>query len=372
MKKRIVSIALSAVILAGSMSGIAYASPQKPFDWMGYIGADHFDWNEDTAVEMKNGDGSDVLSVNGQYIIDHMLPGSIWPMGMSDGSIPDNVKTVSCQVVKEDAYIIMPFDGYVTIGIEDKTLAGDYGDICVRAKAGDKVNMVPKNLVPTYRSEALVRDSYANNTYLSASEKEEQIQYDLRFAGTTADDWTYNLRIYKEGLVPLYEFQGIYTIPHENPELVSVPCYNGATDEFSCLWFIYQVDAPDTDIKALEIGLEEEELFDMYFGYGGYSYKPNTALNGWYDHPMQPGMQVYLQNGKKVIEAGHYSGEDSTYDIGHGLYTAGRMTIEDHSVFFDGKEINNIWNGLHMLPEYDIVNVENVPVQNNPTENVPQ
>ncbi|MDE6620306.1 MAG: hypothetical protein K2K74_07445 [Lachnospiraceae bacterium] len=366
MKKRILSIALSAVILAGSMNSLVHASPQKPFDWIGWLGNYTFDWSDDTTVEMRNGDGSDVLSVNGQYIIDHMLPGSCWPMAKDGGGLPDNVKTVSCQVVKEDAYIIMPFDGYVTIGIEDDNLAGDYGDICVRAKAGDKVNMVPRNLVAIYKNEALVRESYAGNTFLSASAKEQRIQSELRYAGTTADDWTYNLRIYKECFVPLNESKNGYTIPHENPELVSVPLCDA--NAFSCLWFIYQVDAPNTDIKAIELGQEAYELYDMYFGYGKYTHKPNSELNGWYEHPMQPGMQVYLENGKRVISgAGYGTGgggtEGTTYTQVYGMYTAGRMTFENYSVFFDGKEINNIWNGLHMLPEYNIVNAESTPAE---------
>lgn len=351
-------IALSAILLSGSMNSIAQASPQKPFDWMGWIGNHTFDWNEDTAVEMRNGDGSDVLSVNGQYIIDHMLPYSTWPMLMSDGSIPDNVKTVSCQVVKEDAYFIMPFDGYVTIGIEDEHLAGDYGDICVRAKAGDKVNMVPKNLVVTYNDEASVRSRYANNTVLSAQQIEKNIQETQYYAGTTADDWTYNLRIYKEIFIPLDESKNNRTIKHEVPELISVPLYN--SNDFACLWFIYQVDAPNTEIKAVALDQEAQEKHKMYFGDGKYMLHPNTELNGWYEDPMHMGQWVYLEEGKQKIQAigNRYMTLDADYDQNYGMYSDGKMTIEDNVVVVDGKEINNIWRGTHMIDDYNIVNVQ--------------
>ncbi len=363
MKKQFMSIALSAVILAGSMSSIAQASPQKPFDWMGWIGNQTFDWNEDTAVEMRNGDGSDVLSVNGQYIIDHMLPHSNWPMAMPDGSIPDDVKTVSCQVVKEDAYFIMPFDGYVTIGIEDTHLAGDYGDICVRAKAGDKINMVPKNLVVTYNDEASVRSRFTGNTVLSAQQIEKNIQETQYYAGTTADDWTYNLRIYKEIFIPLHEIKNNRTVKHEVPELISVPLYN--SDNFACLWFIYQVDAPNTEIKAVALDQEAQEKHKMYFGYGKYERNPNTELNGWYEDPEHMGQFVYLEEGKRKIRGigNGYVTLDSEYYQNYGMYSDGKMTIEDNVVVVDGKEINNIWNGLHMLPEYNIVNAQSAPVE---------
>lgn len=363
MKKQFMSIALSAVILAGSMSIIAQASPQKPFHWMGWIGNYTFDWNEDTAVEMRNGDGSDVLSVNGQYIIDHMLPYSTWPMMMSDGSIPDDVKTVSCQVVKEDAYFIMPFDGYVTIGIEDMHLSGDSGDICVRAKAGDKINMVPKNLVVTYNDEASERSRYANNTVLSAQQIEKNIQESQCYAGTTADDWTYNLRIYKEIFIPLDESKNNRTIKHEVPELISVPLYN--SNDFACLWFIYQVDAPNTEIKAVALDQEAQEKYKMYFGEGKYMFNPNTELNGWYEDPKHMGQWVYLEEGKRKIHAigNGYISLDADYDQNYGMYSDGKMTIEDNVVVVDGKEINNIWNGLHMLPEYNIVNAQSAPVE---------
>lgn len=358
MRKRIMGIVLSAILLAGSMNSIAQASPQKPFHWMGWIGNYTFDWNEDTAVEMRNGDGSDVLSVNGQYIIDHMLPYSTWPMLMSDGSIPDDVKTVSCQVVKEDAYFIMPFDGYVTIGIEDEQLSGDHGDICVRAKAGDKINMVPKNLVVTYYDEASVRSRYANNTVLSAQEIEKNIQETQYYAGTTADDWTYNLRIYKEIFIPLHEIKNNRTVKHEVPELISVPLYNN--NDFACLWFIYQVDAPNTEIKAVALDQEAQEKFKMYFGEGKYMLHPNTELNGWYEDPMHMGQWVYLEEGKRKIHAigNGYISLDADYDQNYGMYSDGKMTIEDNVVVVDGKEINNIWNGTHMIDDYNIVNVQ--------------
>ncbi|MDE6218951.1 MAG: hypothetical protein K2G51_00675 [Lachnospiraceae bacterium] len=358
MKKRILSLALSAVILAGSMNSIVHASPQKPFHWRGWLGNYTFDWSDDTTVEMKNGDGSDVLSVNGQYIIDHMLPGSSWPMAKNGGGIPDDVKTVSCQVVKEDAYIIMPFDGYVAIGIEDENAAAA-GDICVRAKAGDKVSMVPKNLVATYESEASIRSRWPNMS-------DERVQYEMRFANTTADDWTYNMKIYKEGFLPMVEQSyNPYLVENNTNELISLPMYSetDGVDSYAYLWFIYQVDAPDTEIKALEVdqAVKDREStihaadLRARFGFKGF----DSSLQGWVEDPIYKGVWRYMIDGCNAV--------DNIYRIQHfnrpayyhfdNLYTDGILTVQDNELYLEGRRMN-IWRGTWTEPEYDIVNVQ--------------
>ncbi|MDE7031379.1 MAG: hypothetical protein K2P63_15650, partial [Lachnospiraceae bacterium] len=67
---------------------------------------------------------------------------------------------------------------------------------------------------------------------------------------------------------------------------------------------------------------------------------------------------------RKIHAIGNgYISLDADYDQNYGMYSDGKMTIEDNVVVVDGKEINNIWNGLHMLPEYNIVNVESTPAE---------
>lgn len=372
MKKHIMSLALSAVILAGSMNSVAYASPQKPFAWRGWIDNYTFDWNDDTAVEMKNGDGTDVLSVSGQYIIDHMLPGSTWPLAMPDGSLPKDVKNVSCQVVKEDAYIIMPFDGYVVIGIEDAISAAS-GDICVRAKAGDKVNIVPKNLVPTHENEMVIRDSYAKNTWMSAREKEQMMQYDMRFIGTTADDWTYTMKIYKEAFVPMTEqTYNPNWVESETNELISLPMYKeyDGPESYAFLWYIYQVDAPDTEIRAMEIDQtvrdrkESISCADIRYGRHGGSKHFDGSMQGWIEDPIYKGVWRYMIDGYNVMSnlQGNYFEPSQTFCIYDGLYSTGLVTIQDNEVYLDGRRMN-VWRGTWTEPEYELVNVQNIPVE---------
>ncbi len=327
MKKGIIGV-LCAVFLAGSMGTVAYASPQKPFDWQGYINNYTFDWSEDTVVEMRNGDGTDVMTVNGQYIVDHMLPSTCWPMVMDDGSLPSDVKTVSCQVVKEDAYIIMPFDGYVTIGVEDDVVAGDYADICVRAKAGDKVNMVPRNLVMTYSPE---------------------YEWEQCYVGTSPDDWTYNLRIYKEEFVPLcpeewrktkYRDSEGNIIPTEilPDELISRPL----TDDYACLWFIYQVDAPDSTLRA--IPYEGKANSDLGRGFYGWIKDPNVA-----------GKEIYYADGRMMYL---WLGINPLATV--ELYQSGKLTVKDNEIYIEGRKVY-AWSGYGagawMDPQYNIVNV---------------
>lgn len=334
MKKTVISI-LCTVFLTCSLGTVAQASPQKPFDWTGCINSYSFDWNDNTTVEMKNGDGTDVISVNGQYIIDHMLPSSSWPLGMDDGSVPPNVKTVSCQIVKEDAYIVMPFDGYVTIDLEDRVSAGEYATICVHAKAGDKVNMVPRNLVMTYLT--------------------NPDEWDRCYIDTTADDWTYNLRIYKEELVPLCpdEWRGVLwrnrdgePVPIDSlpNELISRPLYSGL-DDYACLWFIYQVDAPNSTIRAIPYTLEAQRKASL----------PGREFSGWTEDPEVPGRFTYFWKGQKVNE---WLGSNPIYTA--ELYQAGKLEVKDHELYIEGRKVTT-WtgygSGVWIDPIYNIVNV---------------
>ncbi len=333
MKKGIISL-LCTVFLAGSLGTVSYASPQKPFDWQGYVNSYAFDWNENTTVEMKNGDGTDVMSVNGQYIIDHMLPSSSWPALMDDGSLPSNVKTVSCQVVKEDAYLIMPFDGYVTIGLEDKDVASEYATICVRAKAGDKVNMVPRNLVLSY---------------------EPSYEWEKYYAGTTANDWTYNLRIYKEELVPLCPSEwreslwwgrngSVVSADILPDELISRPLYSGVGD-YACLWFIYQVDAPNTNIAAIP--------YDAQLNHKAYF--PGNQFTGWMPDPRIPGRWTYFWSGQHVA---NWLASSPTITV--EIYEAGKLTIKDQDLYIEDRKVTT-WtgygSGVWIEPQYNIVNV---------------
>lgn len=333
MKKRIIGV-LCAVFLAGSMGMVAYASPQKPFSWQGYVNSYTFDWSDDTAVEMRNGDGTDVMTVNGQYIVDHMLPSTIWPLLMDDGSLPSHVKTVSCQVVKEDAYIIMPFDGYVTIWVEDDDIAGDYARVWVRAKAGDKVNMVPRNLVMTY----------------SPDDEWEQC-----YVGTSPDDWTYNLRIYKEEFIPLcpeewrkmtYRDREGNIIPTDilPDELISRPLYSGQ-DTYACLWFIYQVDAPNSTLRAIPYDWKACSLAD----------NPGKGFYGWTKDPRVAGREIYHANNMRVDE---WLGWNPSITV--ELYQSGKLTVKDNELYIEGRKVNT-WagygSGSWIDPQYNIVNV---------------
>lgn len=327
MRKKLAGV-LSMVTMLGCMDITAYASLQKPFDWKGYVNNSTFDWDENTAVEMKNGDGTDVMSVNGTYIHNNMLPGTNWPFGQG-GGLPDNLKSVSCQVVKEDAYIIMPFDGYVTIGIEDQILAGDYGDICVRAKAGDKVNMVPQNLVATYD---------VNNP--------DSISH---FINTTADDWTYNLKIYKETFASLQGNSSDYS--RKIDELISIPL-NNEGHTLSCLWFLYQVDAPNTTIKAA--GINRDEI--------------NNLKEGWVESTRVKGAWEYYvkteYNWSYNAIGSYYINRDNPYDyskndisIPYDMYQSGQITVKDHDLYIDGYKMNS-WPGVWIDPRYNIVNAQ--------------
>lgn len=340
MKKKVISI-LCTVFLTCSLGTVAHASPQKPFNWTGHVNSYSFDWDDNTTVEMKNGDGTDVMSVNGQYIVDRMLPSTHWPLGMDDGSLPPDVKTVSCQIVKEDAYIIMPFDGYVTIDLIDRVCAAEYATICVRAKAGDKVNMVPRNLVMTYDP---------NSAYFT--------EWESCYVNTTANDWTYSLRIYKEEFIPLCpdEWRGklyydsdkkrgvsVDSLPNE---LISSALYTGLGDyDYACLWFIYQVDAPNSDIRAIPYDIKTNEK----------AVRPGREFTGWIEDPRVPGRFVYFWNGQNVNE---WLGTTPTTTL--DLYQSGKLAVKDHELYIEDRKVTT-WpgygSGVWIDPIYNIVNV---------------
>ncbi len=58
MKKGMICL-LCTLFLAGSLGTVSHASPQKPFDWRGYVNSYAFDWDGNTTVELLCGYNSE-------------------------------------------------------------------------------------------------------------------------------------------------------------------------------------------------------------------------------------------------------------------------------------------------------------------------
>lgn len=344
MKKKII-ITMVALMVMLSNTVTAFASPQKPFDWEGNLDSNTLGFNKNTAVEMKNGDGTDVKTVSGRYIAKNSIKQDngtpLYPIGGPNAhkgfSFPNNVDSVSCQVVKEDAYLIMPFDGFVSIGICDEELSGESEKICIRAKAGDKVNLVPRNLVYTYTTNDVYGDY--NSSYFKKI-----------YGKTTADNWTYNLRIYKEVIIPI-EGRKFSNKADKKYAAKAIDYAN----YYSCLWYLYQVDAPKTELKAKKVSRDDIENYNKY-----NSYRKENSFTGWLENPEVKGSWKYIKDGITVEFDAYLDNKENPYD-GNSFYLPEEykeiITVNDGDIFIDGYKVNSK-NFHRMDDKYNIVNAQ--------------